>query len=41
MALREAIEITGKPCQVLLDTKGPEIRSGLLKDGQPLELKKG
>jgi len=29
-----------KSCAVMLDTKGPEIRTGLLKDGKPIELQK-
>lgn len=29
-----------KTCAVMLDTKGPEIRTGLLKDGKPIELQK-
>jgi pyruvate kinase len=30
-----------KTCGVLLDTKGPEIRTGMLRDGEPVELKRG
>lgn len=36
MALRP-----GKPCSVLLDTKGPEIRTGLLGDKGKVQLKAG
>ncbi|CAI9095857.1 OLC1v1031884C1 [Oldenlandia corymbosa var. corymbosa] len=40
--LRIASKITGIPCAVMLDTKGPEIRTGLLKDeGKPIELEQG
>ncbi|URE16628.1 Pyruvate kinase [Musa troglodytarum] len=66
--LRAAMEITGIPCAVMLDTKvrvplpslrfflllllfeaavdlwslqGPEIRTGFLRDGKPIQLKKG
>jgi pyruvate kinase len=28
-------------CAVMLDTKGPEIRTGFLKDGKPVQLKEG
>ena len=30
-----------KQCTILLDTKGPEIRTGLLKDGEPVQIKCG
>ncbi|KAK3002273.1 hypothetical protein RJ639_022185, partial [Escallonia herrerae] len=39
--LRAAMERTGILCAVMLDTKGPEIRTGFLKDGKPVQLKKG
>lgn len=39
--LRTAMQNTGILCAVMLDTKGPEIRTGLLKDGKPIQLKQG
>ncbi|VVB04005.1 unnamed protein product [Arabis nemorensis] len=36
--LRIAIRNTGILCAVMLDTKGPEIRTGFLKEGKPIEL---
>lgn len=40
--LREAIkELPGKQCAVLLDTKGPEIRTGLLEGHGKLKLEAG
>ncbi|PKU83541.1 Pyruvate kinase, cytosolic isozyme [Dendrobium catenatum] len=38
--LRVAMERTGILCAVMLDTKGPEIRTGFLKDGKPIKLEK-
>ncbi|GAB2276905.1 hypothetical protein Dimus_011615 [Dionaea muscipula] len=39
--LRKGMENTGILCAVMLDTKGPEIRTGMLKDGKPIQLKQG
>ena len=39
--LRLASANTGRVCAVLLDTKGPEIRSGTLVDGEPVRLSRG
>ncbi|EFA84845.1 pyruvate kinase [Heterostelium album PN500] len=36
--LREAVKRTGKGCALMLDTKGPEIRTGKLEGGQPITL---
>ncbi|CAM0901725.1 unnamed protein product [Alopecurus aequalis] len=40
-SLRQAMHNTGILCAVMLDTKGPEIRTGFLKDGKPVKLTKG
>ncbi|CAL9766120.1 unnamed protein product [Musa acuminata subsp. burmannicoides] len=39
--LRIAMQNTQILCAVMLDTKGPEIRTGFLKDGKPIKLKEG
>ncbi|GLT83797.1 hypothetical protein SLE2022_020680 [Rubroshorea leprosula] len=39
--LRTAMANTGILCAVMLDTKGPEIRTGFLKEGKPIQLKQG
>jgi pyruvate kinase len=39
--LREAMAQSGLNCAILLDTKGPEIRSGMLKDHKPIEITAG
>lgn len=39
--LKSIREEIGKPIAILLDTKGPEIRTGLLKDGNKVMLKEG
>lgn len=40
--LRDAIaERKGANISLMLDTKGPEIRTGILRDAEPLEIKEG
>ena len=39
--LREASAATGITCAALLDTKGPEIRTGFLEGGEPVEFDVG
>ncbi|GFQ03167.1 pyruvate kinase cytosolic isozyme [Phtheirospermum japonicum] len=39
--LKIAMHNTNILCAVMLDTKGPEIRTGFLKDGKPIQLKEG
>eukprot|EP00191_Tetraselmis_sp_GSL018_P017116 CAMPEP_0177577978 /NCGR_PEP_ID=MMETSP0419_2-20121207/76_1 /TAXON_ID=582737 /ORGANISM="Tetraselmis sp., Strain GSL018" /LENGTH=622 /DNA_ID=CAMNT_0019066337 /DNA_START=417 /DNA_END=2283 /DNA_ORIENTATION=+ len=39
--LKQAMANTNMLCAVMLDTKGPEIRTGFLKDGKPVKLVSG
>ena len=39
--LRQAMLTTRLMCAVLLDTKGPEIRTGMLKGGKPVLMEAG
>ena len=39
--LREAMELTKISCAVMLDTKGPEIRTGFYKEGGKIQLTQG
>ncbi|KAK9986775.1 hypothetical protein SO802_031726 [Lithocarpus litseifolius] len=39
--LRTAMNNTGILCAVMLDTKGPEIRTGFLKESKPIQLQQG
>ncbi|QDZ20384.1 pyruvate kinase [Chloropicon primus] len=39
--LRIAMHNTGQMCAVMLDTKGPEIRTGFLRDAKPVRLEAG
>ena len=39
--LKSIREETGLPIAAVLDTKGPEIRTGLLKDGKKVTLTEG
>ena len=39
--LKKIREEENKPIAILLDTKGPEIRTGVLKDGKKVQLEAG
>jgi len=40
--LRDAIkERNGSNISLMLDTKGPEIRTGILRDAEPIDIKEG